>query len=292
MSLLGCMGMDCIGEDEPRLGAVPVVRNEADVRRLALPLDPYMDNLAFVDLVERASDVLVQECMGRYQLTWPRYLPAGDPDRPEHLRRWGITDADEAAQHGYLSQAVIAARDDPPSPSVSADAVAVAVGRVREFNGLAVPEGGCFGKANRRMSGSEGPGTRTDVGIGRRLSNEAYGYTLRDSRMKRLFARWSDCMKREGLHYERPWDASGDPAWSEVDTDRRPTADEVATARVDIKCRLELNLVGTWYAVDVGYQTRALNENREQLEHARDLLLATERRAREVLSKSGHSATS
>lgn len=113
-------------------GPVPVIRSSADVGELTLPLDPFMDNLAFIDLIERATDVLVQQCMRRFGLTYPAYLPADNPNRPEHLRRWGIADPAEARQYGYVPPYIHDMSETPPAGPVSQEADDVAVGRVRK----------------------------------------------------------------------------------------------------------------------------------------------------------------
>lgn len=283
MIVTGCGGSG----EEPPLGQVPTIESSVDVGRLTLPLDPFSDSLALVDLVGRATDHLVQNCMQGYGLSWPRYLQAVDPTRPEHLRRWGINDPAEAVQYGYLPAEVIARRGqpEPPAPSpVTPDADAVAVGRVSEFHGITVPPGGCFGEANRQLSPGKAATVMGDVGLGRRLANEAYEHSLDDSRIKALFKRWSTCMHDAGYRYQRPFDASGDPAWSELDTEQRPTDQEISTATADIECRLQINLVGTWYAVEAAYQTKALNRHRSELEEEAMAIRSLERRARDVLA--------
>lgn len=285
MTVAGCSGGP---PTEPPHGEVPTIRSGKDVAALALPLDPYSDNLAFVDLLERASDHLVQRCMQRYGLTWPRYIPAADAARPEHLRRWGIADPDEAARFGYLPAELIASRGQrpPTPPPISPDAESVALGRVGEFRGVVVPEGGCFGAANRHLNGTSEGQTMEDVGLGRRLANESYEYTLEDSQVKDLFKRWSTCMRKAGYHYDKPFDASGDKAWTRTDQELRPTSRERETAMADVACRLEINLVGNWYAIEVAYQSRALEAHRAALEKESERLRATERRARQVLDRS------
>ncbi len=91
-------------------------------------------------------------------------------------------------------------------------------------------------------------------------------------------------MQAAGFRYRMPTDASGDSAWNGP-LNERPTQQELATAKADIACRLEINLVGIMAAVDAAYQQRALETNREAVERAGARLRAMEARAREVLGE-------
>lgn len=201
MILTGCAGASA--GNEPEIGPVPTIRSNADVAKLALPLDPYMDNLAFNVLIERASDVLAQRCMQRFGLTYPSYRPVEDPNRPEHLRRWGIADKDEAARYGYVPAFVLEERmtQPPPAAPVSRDADAVAAGLIKEYHGLAVPDRGCFGEAADILNGGTAPRVMGDVALPRRLADESYERSLADSRVKAAFREWSACMRRAGFRY-------------------------------------------------------------------------------------------
>lgn len=278
----GCSGL--LTQGEPELGAVPVIRGNEDLGQLRLPLDPYMDDLAFIDLTERAADVLAQRCMRRFGLEYPRYRPAKHPDRPEHLRRWGVADPAEVARNGYVPQEALDLEPEPETPSVSPDADAVAAGLVSEYHGLAVPDGGCFGEAADILAGEPALRIQSDAPLPRRLSNESYEHALNDSRVKEAFKGWRKCMQAAGFRYRMPTDASGDSAWNGP-LNERPTQQELATAKADIACRLEINLVGIMAAVDAAYQQRALETNREAVERAGARLRAMEARAREVLGE-------
>lgn len=282
MILAGCSGTGDSSKPPP-IGNIPVIRGSADVAKLTLPLDPYTDNLAFIDLIERATDALVQKCMRRFGLTYPAYLPADNPNRPEHLRRWGIADPDEARQYGYVPSHVLRMKEVPPPGPVSREADDVAAGRVTEYRGQAVPDRGCFGEAADILSGGRSPGVIGDVALPRRLANESYEYAVKDSRVTAAYKQWATCMRVAGFGYRSPMDASENPEWTDLDLRSRPTKKEIETATADAHCRVKVNLVGIMYAVESAYQQRALDKHRAEVEREGAQLRAMEQEARVIL---------
>jgi hypothetical protein len=105
-------------------------------------------------------------------------------------------------------------------------------------------------------------------------------------------------MDEAGFDYDDPRQANGDPAWAEgqpadgVETSEvAPVSDEQrAVASADVACKDEVNLVGTWLAVETAYQTRALEENSEALSDARQRLDGALAHATDVVEAGGAAA--
>jgi hypothetical protein len=94
------------------------------------------------------------------------------------------------------------------------------------------------------------------------LGNQAWQEAEQDSRMIKANSAWSSCMSRRGLHYGKPNDANEDPRWQGGPA----SPAEIETAKADVGCKEEVNLVGTWYALEVAYQKRLVERNFTQLE--------------------------
>jgi bacterioferritin-associated ferredoxin len=206
--------------------------------------------------------------------------------RPVHERRYGIIGlADPAA--GYSDPAVDAqqrritqARESKgPSSRITQVQQAIAEGKgITEHNGVTVPPGGCSGEARRALE-KEAPTVRSPDLV-QRLSQEIIRRAEQDSRVQAAWSKWSDCMRARGYAYAEPWDANDDPRWGgDSVTDR-----EIATATADVACRREGNLVGIWNAVEVAYQTEAIERHAQELAEIRAYIDAYRRNVARVLA--------
>lgn len=256
----GCGDAGRVDEAPPAIAAVSGV---TDVASLSFPLTAYgLTTEQFIS-VEKAIALLGADCMRRFGFDWtaPRI-----PDAPKGMLagRYGITDAQTAARWGYQPPADHAKAEPPADGGYSTPAaMAVYVGNPgKTHNGLKIPDGGCVGEARLKLG--QKSGDRAEA----------------DPRVRDRFARWSSCMKQAGFDYANPWAANDDPRWSgDV-----PAPQETATSVADVRCKRESELIGLWYAVEVAYQNRLIEQNSEALraeQHAAQDLL---RNANAVLS--------
>jgi hypothetical protein len=178
--------------------------------------------------------------------------------------------------------AATAARD-PDQPSLTEqygiDYVIALIGeRVVEPDKVdAAP--GCADQAATEVAGpgaelvSEGAGAvagPTSQLVGR-LSTEAAGRTADDSRVVAAVDGWSRCMRGRGHAFDDPQapvaqflegvDMTGGP-----DGIAAPAPAEVATARDDVACKVEVELEAIWLAVETAYQDAIVERDADALE--------------------------
>jgi hypothetical protein len=285
-------------EPEPSLGAVPTVRGVAD---LVLPLDAYrFTNKDYVTKV-RAQARLTADCARRFGVTYPAdtgtiVVGVNVPnfDRVNE-RRYGLIDLGSAAERGYRlpaqpggdeTQRDEARRDsggDLPQHTLFilrgkrqagfADAATMPT----DTNGKRLPDDGCAGEAERELAG----GTRVgDVGLVDTLANETFDRSENDSRVRTALAAWSACMKERGYRFSTIWEPN-DRNW--------PTSvgsEEIATAKADVGCKLQTNVVGIWLAVEAAYQRRTIDKHPQQLAELQKYLHEAARNAARIMGGS------
>lgn len=264
---------------EPRVAEVSV----EDVGQFEFPLNRYLDvGGPDSDVVARAYQVLFADCMSRFGFT-VEPPPAGSSTVEPRSRRYGLVDLDEARQYGYRHP--LAAEDsqggEPAQPRSEAY-YAVATGELtHDHNGLAIPEGGCFGEAQRILD--EGAPVVENVMFGQSLVIQAGRRSEQDSRVVAAFEAWSECMARAGYNYADPWEANDDPAFGGPVV----TSAEIAVATADVTCKEEVNLVNIWAAVEVAYQEQIIEENAEALGELLELLETRRRNAAAIVAAHG-----
>lgn len=257
LALMGCAGPTATSSpakpDRPQWTAAPVTIGEARVIRtdaeISLPLDPYVPSGQHDELIDRAKHVLTARCMARFGLNWSTLSASTAENRPRHLGRYGVFDAKAAAEHGYVGPA----RKLGPGPAdrqLSGD----------ERDAL----GGCQGEATRELG--EQPAAEAELlGL---LQKQATWYAEQDHRLRAGFKLWSACMARGGFDYPQPWAANDQSRWK----DPRNRDEQILTAATDVACKLEVNLVGLWVAVESAYQLRLMQPLGEALASARQRL--------------------
>jgi hypothetical protein len=256
-------------KNPPKVTATPSMTG---ARNLQLPLEAY----AWTDAEERTKrqgeDLLAAECMRGFGFDLePRPLYRGDKAlRDAH--RYGVTDPDTASRYGYRPDP--AARGaKPPKENYSPAESLVLFGpqdgqkAQQEQNGKAIPKGGCWGKSLRDLA-SAGPKVHPDKEeFADHLSGYTYQESQKDSRVKKVFAAWSACMKESGYSYAHPMAAVEDKRFAQVPN---ATPEEIRVAEADVACKRKHNVIGTWYAVEVAYQNRAVEKNQQQLNTLKD----------------------
>ena len=236
---------------EPVVGPAPSMLASAGLR---LPVEDYLPTADQNDRLAQARVVLIRACLARWGIGYDvvpvpsgRYGPISLTDR-----RYGITDLTLARQFGYgLGPRDPALMTRPDKPRLDPDGVTVLSGQGRSVvAGLPVPDGGCIGEADRALAGSLSP---ADLRRGSDLQVESFARSRVDSRVRSAFQAWSSCVARAGYRYADPLAAAADPAFT-----GQPDQHQLDVATVDIGCKAATNLVGVWFTVEAGYESRAI----------------------------------
>jgi len=272
-------------------------QDEAPTTR-TLPLDAFIfERPGVVSADTRAQWVLAQQCAQRFGLTFsppqPDLTPRGLWDRP-----LGVESEVEARTWGYHQEP-----DDEVEENYSADLSAVLFGHrdgqeVATFAGQAVPDGGCFGEARRKLADELPPADDEQYAL--KLATKAVAEADGDARLRKAYATWSRCMKDAGYDYASPREAMQDerfrpaagslvaPAPGKAADDRGtpppPSALEIATALADVGCKKESALLGVWVRVVTEYQQREVDDHAAALAELKAALEARYKRAAEIVN--------
>ena len=256
--------------ERPRGGA------SAPPRALTLPLDPYQPSPAYLDLLARARHTLLVRCMRRLGVNPPPTAPVIPLPPAGNAQRYGLADERDARAQGYHLPGM-APRAVKPLTALSPaqEAALTGSGPARAGN-RAVPEGGCYGEAERALD--RGAPTAKDPNLGQLLGLESFARSKQDPRVRAVFGSWSACMRRAGFSYGDPMQANDDPAFRT----ERPSRAEITVAVADVGCKREVGLVGVWASVEAAYQERALDRHAGELEVVRRLLDVRRRNAARI----------
>ncbi|MFE0649253.1 hypothetical protein ACFVZH_11760 [Streptomyces sp. NPDC059534] len=255
-----------------------------DAARLTYPLDGYKPTDEESRGIEKAQALLTADCMRRFGLA---YRP---PEQPRPARsgtasRYGLTDAATASRYGYAPRGGAvppgkAPEDDlgptgelvlggPPlkGPIPMSLAESERTDSGRRVNGRKVPVGGCGREGFLRMyAPREGA---VDALFVFQLETEAFSRARQDPDVVRAVGQWSRCMAEKGYRSDDPVSPQQDLGLS-ADTLGGPKA--IAAAEQDVACKKRSNLVGIWYAAEVGHQERAVDRHAEALTRAKSEL--------------------
>jgi hypothetical protein len=258
------------------IGEVVVTLATADLR---LPVEEHLPTVAQKDRLARARVALIRRCMARFGIVYDVTPVPADQYGPVSLtdRRYGITDLALARAFGYglgPRDPSLFVRPDPPR--LGADGANVLTGQGRSIvAGLVVPEGGCIGEADRRLTSSAI--AAADLARGNRLQIESFAESRADSRVRAALDSWSACMAEDGYHYADPLAAAADPAFTGP-----PDQHQLDVAIADIGCRATANVTGIWFAVESAYQQRAIEVDHAAFARTRDAIQARDKLAAEA----------
>ncbi|MGW1882100.1 hypothetical protein [Streptomyces sp. NPDC001970] len=273
---------DVPAKGAPGVTAIPEITTRVEK---PVPVQDYLLSDAQWRQLGEAGEVLRQRCMQRFGLTYEIATPAQNgPGQTISEYRYGILDPKYTARHGYLTPSALAqsATSGKPAagaeqlarmskdeqlvllgttdPKVSAADQAQATGG-QKVRGRTVPKGGCVGESQEKLGGTADSGIG-DAQIANDVNLNSFAKSLEDTRVRQVFTEWSACMKAKGYAYETPIQASNDKRWSP----ERGSAEEKATATADAECKMEKNVTGVWYAVDVAYQNQMIQQHRTELD--------------------------
>ncbi|MFE4409210.1 hypothetical protein [Streptomyces sp. NPDC056821] len=277
-TMVGCSSSSDSG-DSGKGGSTPKVASTpklSSVTDQPLPIEAYLLSKDQTDQMDKAVVVLRQKCMQRFGLTYQDQSMQG-AFQPKSITqfRYGVTDAEAVAVHGYkpagsekpvvkpspqkMSPAATMVLTGTTDPKVKPGSAAAKGGQ--DYNGQKVPAGGCLGEADRKV-GVSGPNRYGDAEIVVKVNTESWDKSYTDSRVRAVFAKWSQCMKEKGYTYADPMKAGDDPEWQKTVT---ATSREQQVASADVACKQKYNVLGIWYSVDVAYEKQMIEQNAEAL---------------------------
>jgi hypothetical protein len=257
-------------ESEPGLGPVPMVRSPGDI---VLPLDAYEPTAQQQTTYLNAYELLAKKCAQRYHIDYsPGAVEVVDPEIKDE-RRYGIILESDATEWGYRPPLRMQPKKSKKEQGWNpiGDEFMVVTGvdpRTREswegrlVNGVPVAKDGCTGEAGRHLGAEDGKADEL-AALTNSLAGEAYTRSRKDSRTLAAWAQWSKCMKASGYEFAEPFEANDKFSGPDL------TQEEIALAVIDVKCKLEHNVVGRWMAVEIAYQNRLLEQNAERLEKSK-----------------------
>ncbi|MDQ1739624.1 MAG: hypothetical protein QOE53_1276 [Pseudonocardiales bacterium] len=232
---------------------------------MQLPIERYDATAAERKIVGDAVDFWVGKCMSSFGLSW---VPAGSDDRqpvPQLVRAYGVADPVTAAELGYHTAGDSSGKPLSP-PRLTPDQIKVYGGardgsgrpKAALFRDKMVPAGGC---ARQGLVAVVDDPELDPNSVADQILISMGAKARSDARVAAVIASWSSCMSRAGYQFSDPLDAVS----RAMTAGPKPTAAEIRTAVADITCKNKVNLLGTWYAVDAGYERLAIRQNSKQL---------------------------
>lgn len=266
---------DSAGSDSvPKVATAPRLASTTDK---SLPIEAYMYTKDQTDQLNKAVVTLRQDCMRDFGFTYEDQKVQGT-FQPKSITqfRYGMTDADDVAVHGYkpagsekkvvkpaplkLPPAATTALTGTDDANVKPGSAQAKGGQ--DINGKKVPAGGCIGDANRKLGSVSAQGFG-DSPVVVKVNTDSWAKSYNDKRVREVFTKWSACMKQKGYSYADPMKANDDPQWQKTTT-ATPREQKVASA--DVSCKHKYNVLGVWYSVDVAYQKQMIEQNAEALD--------------------------
>lgn len=256
-------------------GAAQPIADPGLTQGMVLPLEAYMESYPQQSAIARAQVKLVEACMAKYGFTYapPAPTPPLSNDDANMNRRYGVADADQAAQYGYHLPNYAAA-PVTPSPVSSAEQL-VLIGHAgngtsssapASYHGLAVPANGCIGSSTAKL------GAPLDTSLPDRLDSESLSQSQAEPVVQQALHAWSACMKSKGYTVDTPFNA---PSLTASSNGPSPTSQEIAVAVADVACKQQTGLVKTWFTAETAVQNQqiehhqlALTQLRQQIDAA------------------------
>jgi hypothetical protein len=255
---------------------------------MTLPVDAYLPSGHDLLQTTRAMAALEQSCLSRYGL---RFVPNTSdlPDFGKNSRRYGVPESLEVARtHGFHMT-----KNDPRSlpdhlaTPPSQDVRTVLTGRsarggvVHTYHGVSVPKGGCVAEADHTISGGDGTERAGHASAAEEIRAHSFEYSQLDPRVIAAQTAWKKCMGNQGYTaYKTTFDALGDDRWDAP----AATSQEISVAVADWTCAKNVNLVGTWYAVESAYQNSQIETHAEELQQEREDLRQQAKRVATALA--------
>ena len=252
----------------------------------ALPLDSYT-GLAEDPTDQQAQELLTRACMKAHGFSYTMQAPMSSAALAADAARtapYGVASLSYAEKYGYGVGVPPAGHHfvDVKVGSQHSPAYNLALTGAADADPstIAQEDNSCQGKAEQELS----PVTKAsaaDATLVGQLIDDSLNFTEADSRVQAAERAWSQCMAGQGFRYQTP-EAAHDAAWPP-----KPNSAEKATAVADVKCKQQVNLVGIWHAVEVGYQKELITQHAATLAAVRGQLAAERAKAEQVVAQLG-----
>ncbi|MFI1769802.1 hypothetical protein ACH41H_48620 [Streptomyces sp. NPDC020800] len=232
---------------------------------LTLPLDAY-DSPQNWSLTNKAINALTQACMKRRGFDTPsRYFVTGRPYVAASTL-YGVVDLASAEKYGYRSFVQSAA----PSRLSKRPPQSISAATAKAFWGdLKSGHGGCRDEASEKLGMQKIDAAFEFV---QELRIEARAAAAHDSRVQKVNANWSSCMKGAGYTYPSPTVPPHDRSLLGRGLSKPPGAAlpppspaEKAAAVSDVKCKRRVNYLQTVALVTAAYQKIIIAQNASSL---------------------------
>lgn len=232
---------------------------------LSLPVEKYL--VGYTDVVDwqRAQRDLWISCMARFGFEKfnppvPGVNPPIEFNDANTPRRYGASDATQAAEYGYhLPPEQL---DEPPAwePAAGAEG-AVFLGDGPElsgntYNGVTVPEGGCRGETERQL-GHLAQGENAS-----KVNASSMTESLKQPAVQNVIDGWAACMKDKGHAFDDPYK----PAASFDLSTPTASAEEIEVATADVACKGETGLIKVWSAEETAIQNQQIAAKKTSLD--------------------------
>ena len=220
-----------------------------------LPFDRYRFSDAEQATIQSAQNRQTASCAEREGASWT--APKHTTRRPElsgNLRRYGLIEGRTAREYGYHLPPDSERRAQQPDERVDA----------------------CKKKASGQLW--RGVGT-VDWGWFEGLNFTSADRSAAVPEVLRVTAEWSRCMKAAGFSYADPVGTISDPRWK-LDSPE-VSADEIAVATTDVRCKVQTGLVGVRAAAETRIQLQLIAATPVRfaaIERAEQQILANARR--------------
>ncbi|AMW12576.1 hypothetical protein A4E84_25685 [Streptomyces qaidamensis] len=285
VSVTGCSGDATTAKPSVATPKPTVPFDAADPATWVLPIEGYLPSETERKQISQARKILVGTCMKGFGFSWE---PAADLPRLGGKTlvdwRYGIHDMALAEERGYKPAAEEQEAYDRAVEKGALDGASgtgpdtrALEGGVKEVGGKPVPEGGCLGEADRKISAG---GANTT--IAQTISNETFARSQQVPEVVEAFEAWSACMKKSGFDYARPLDASDDPRFGSQGV----TPLEISTATADISCRDKTKVAKVWFDAEVAMQKEEIESGAERLNGERKSLNSAVKKAARVIAGS------
>lgn len=286
LAVSACQFVGAGGDD----GAAAEAHRLNDMK--SLPLHAYLPDAGSEEAktTGTAQWILARQCMVRLGFTGFRTLDLRTVDATYPVRQgtltgeskvgddspYGLDDPDLAAEHGYHNRGREETGSQPmewPADQYTALTGTYESGESHRAHGNPIPEQGCMGEAMRKIYGpapepAKIGGIRLTgyYSLAANLWYQARKEAVEDPAWKKADRAWSECMKKKGLHYPDPDEASTDRDWFGTD---QPSDQEKKTATADVRCKLDTGWVQAVQAAESRAQKSVIARHSKALEERR-----------------------
>ncbi|MBT2383119.1 hypothetical protein [Streptomyces sp. ISL-11] len=251
-------------EEIERTESVVDISRAAEDGHLRLPVEAYLPDKAQRELLRRARQKAVEQCMKDkgFSCRAPSATSLPD-DSTGNLTdgRYGIHDRAKAAKFGYHPDPKLQEQRAKVMDASSKSLTGSSERERRALMGSAPAKNdGCIQEVKQRFAGASAQNSPA-----MKIANQAYDQAKADRRVKHAFSGWEACMRHQGYSYGEPMQANDDSKFAT----RSPTEQEIQVAVTDVDCRLQNEVNKIWYQTENEYQKRLIGKNSGELETAR-----------------------